>query len=777
MSTSHDRRVPHANGNGASGAAPVTLPEIFEAQAAAEENAPVLVHGGTTWSYADVDEQANRIAWSLIGRGIGPDDVVGVALPRCAAQFVTLLGILKAGAAYLPIDVRLPADRLTYVLADAAPRLILTDDATRGALPATATEIITVAAPGAPLNGHHPAGSPTDADRVRPLRVENLAYLIYTSGSTGLPKAVGVTHTGMAALAATIVERYAEKGRARVLQLAPLNFDVAVWEMLTVFATGGTLVVPPDAQLVGAALEHTLVAEEITHVTLPVSVLATLPAGAEDRCSALHTMNIGGESCPPDLIRRWSTEVRLINGYGATECSVATTLTPPLLPEIDGPAPIGHPIQDTVVHILDERLRPVPVGAPGELYVAGPGVARGYHEQFALTAERFVADPFGGPGTRMYRTGDLGRWTDDGQVVFLGRSDDQAKVRGFRVEPGEAEAALAALPGVAQAAVVVRPGASGQDHELIGYAVPVGGATLDSAGIRADLRTSLPDYLVPSAVVVLDAMPLTRNGKIDRAALPEPRRTGTGRAPRDAREETLCALLGEVLGVERVGIDDDFFDLGGHSLLATRLISRVRAVFGAELDLRTVFDTPTVAGLARAVGDQQPARPPLTRYPRPDVVPLSHAQRRMWFLHQMEGPSPAYNTPLALRMRGELDVAALEGALNDVIGRHEPLRTVFPVRGGEPYQLILTPEQGRIRLRVRTCAPDRVDDELRAAATYVFDLATEAPVRADLLDLGAEGWILVLVLHHIAGDGWSMRPLASDVVAAYAARCAGESVS
>jgi hypothetical protein len=434
---------------------------------------------------------------------------------------------------------------------------------------------------------------------------------------------------------------------------------------------------------------------------------------------------------------------------------------------------IGQPIANTRVYVLDADLELVAPGVVGELYVAGAGLARGYCDRSGLTAERFVADQFGAPGERMYRSGDLVRWGIGGDLEFVGRADDQVKIRGFRIEPGEIETVLAAHPDVAQVAVIAREDRP-DERRLVAYVVAAGDG-LQSGSLQEFLRQRLPNYMVPAAFVVLDALPLTPNGKLDRDALPVPGfgTAETGRAPRTPQEQLLCELFAEVLGVPRVGVDDNFFDLGGHSLLATRLVAWARALLDVELELRTLFETPTPAGVAALLADAGPARLALTPWERPAVVPLSFAQRRLWFLDQLEGASATYNMPLALRLSGTLDRQALQAALGDVVARHETLRTVFPQVEGVPCQLVLDAQSACPALRVTETTETDLPGRLAAAARYGFDLGVEPPVRAELFALAPDEHVLLVLVHHIASDGASMGPLSRDVAVAYAARCRG----
>ncbi|MFH8370222.1 amino acid adenylation domain-containing protein [Streptomyces sp. NPDC018031] len=763
-------------GRGEPGPARRTWPELFRGRVAAAPSAPAVEHAGVRWSYAELNARANRIAHWLIGEGAGPERPVGVVLPRGAEQAAVILGVLKSGAPYLPVDPDYPAERIRYVLGDARPALTLTTGDLAAALPGDPpVRLVAIDTPDTAAAWEKcPPTDPTDADRTAPLLPAHTAYVIYTSGSTGRPKGVQVTHAGLAGLYAQHTGRFGCGPGARVLQFSSPGFDAAVWELTMALNTGATLVVPERDQLAGEGLARVLAERRISHATLPPSVLATLPPGAPDALTGLRSLTSAGEVLPPGLAARWAPGRTLINAYGPTETTVCAAASAPLT---GGRPPVGAPTPATTVYVLDERLRLLPPGAPGELYIAGPGLARGYLHRPALTAERFLADPYGPPGTRMYRTGDLARWNPDGQLQYLGRTDNQLKIRGHRIEPGEVESALTERADIRQA--VVTGYRHGDDAlRLVAYAVPADPHTFSVSAVREDLRRRLPGHLVPASITAVDAVPLTANGKVDHRALPAPEHAGaaTGRAPRTPREEVLCALFAEVLDLPSVTIDDDFFDLGGHSLLATRLTSRIRTALDAEVPVRALFAAPTVAGLDErlaATGDADGARPDLVRAVRPERLPLSFAQQRLWFLYRLEGPSATYNMPFVLRLTGEVGHAALEAALGDVIARHETLRTVFPEAGGRPYQRVLAPRRAGTPLEVRQVSPDHCAAALDEAARYPFDLRAEIPLRAWLFTMGPTESVLVLVLHHIAADGWSLRPLAEDLATAYAARRAG----
>ncbi|WP_168714696.1 non-ribosomal peptide synthetase [Streptomyces sp. A0592] len=750
------------------GAADVLVPAAFAAQAAETPGDTALVFGQTRLTYAELDARANRLAHGLAAAGAGPEDVVALALPRSADSLVAVLAVLKAGAAFLPLDADHPRERIAHMLADARPAAVLTHaawplpEALEGLSGATVLD----------AGEEHWAELPADAPPVR-VTGSHAAYVIYTSGSTGRPKGVVVRHAGLANLLAfhrdeTIAAaRQAHPGRRfRFAQAASLSFDTALEALLWMVAGHELHLLDDDLRRDAAAIvRHVeLTGGDVLDVT-PGQAERLVEEGLLDRCPPALLM-VGGEALGQTLSAALTaaSDTVVLNMYGPTECTVDA-----LYHRLSGdPRPlIGRPLPNLRAHVLDAGLRPVPPGVPGELYLSGAGLARGYLGRPALTAERFVADPFA-PGERMYRTGDLARRRPDGRVEYLGRTDHQVKVRGFRIEPGEIETVLAAHPDVLQVAVLPhQDGAAGT--RLVAHVVAR--TPLDAAALRAHAAAALPDYMVPAAFTALDELPLNVNGKLDRSALPAPdfAAAAGGRAARTAHEEILCGLFGEVLGLTGpVSADDDFFALGGHSLLATRLLSRVRSVLGAELGIRDVFEAPTVAGLAQRL-DGATARLALTAGERPDDLPLSFAQQRLWLIDRMEGPSALYNMPLALRLTGPLDPAALELALGDLVARHEILRTLIAEHDGEPHQIVLPPA-GTLPVELLDCAPESVDSEVDRVARRPFDLAAEPPVRVTLLRVGPEEHVLVVALHHIVGDGWSMGPLLRDLADAYAAR-------
>lgn len=1155
-----------------------TLPQLFETQAEHTPQATALVFDERSLTYAELNSQANQLAHYLIAMGIGPEDIVGLALPRSLETIVALLAITKAGAAYLPLDTDYPKERLRFMIEDARPRCVVSTRETAKRLPESSSATLLLDDPATQKAlSEPPATNPSDKERIRPLRLQHSVYIIYTSGSTGTPKGVVVTHSGLANLAAAQIDHFGITDESRVLQFASLSFDASVSEMVTALTSGAMLVLAENKRLLpGAALAQLANEYGVTHVTLPPAALAIMQP---ENFPPEMTLVVAGEACPAELAGHWSQGRRMLNAYGPTETTICAAMSASLA-SVAAPPPIGIPIWSTQIYVLDADLQPVHTGGVGEMYIAGAGLARGYWNRPGLTAERFVANPLGPAGSRMYRSGDLGRWREDGLLEFIGRADEQVKVRGFRIEPGEVAAVLAQHPAVTQAAVTVREDHRGQ-KQLVGYVVlqadrtlqfpgpkqqvagwqklyeafyqeettakdervpkwhsrkPVpieqvrewqtaaanrilsfvpqkvleigvgAGAILrkvaprcasywgtdfssaaiqrlskeigldsklresvelrtqpaevvtdlpieffdtvilnsvvqyfpsadylltvlrqamdlvapggrifigdirdlrllrcvhtaaelrktaseastgeikgqiehslqlerelwlgpsffaslptsiaditgveielkrgwphneltghrydvvlhkkpavsfslkeatalrwgeqicssdgladyllsdrpaclriinipnrrlrpellamealqkdlpleeilrtldgDGAGLEPEMfyelgerlgyrvrttwsstpedfevvlvdqnelgthavtdlylnietgpggpapyanqpvavddittvltsikrhaRETLPDYMVPAAIVALPKLPLTLNGKLDKQALPPPDFTSTknSRGPRTPQEEILVSLFAEVLGLEGVGIDDSFFDLGGHSLLATWLISRIRSTLGVELTIRTLFEAPSVVKLAEHVRTTaEKTRSPLRTMSRPQQVPLSFAQRRLWFLHRLEGPSPTYNIPLVLQLEGELQVEAMAAALTDVVGRHESLRTIYPEKEGIPHQLILDAASARPILTVKEVSDAEVAAAVDQASVYCFHLEREIPLRAWLFRLDPRHHALLVLLHHIAGDGWSMAPLARDLAHAYNARLQGE---
>ncbi|MEU4574800.1 amino acid adenylation domain-containing protein [Nonomuraea sp. NPDC023979] len=741
--------------------------ELFERQAARTPDAVAVVSGGTELTYAELDRRANRCAHRLIELGAGPETLVGVCLDRGPDLVPTLLGVLKSGAAYLPLDPQQPHERVNYILADSGAPIVVTDEGRaadlRGALVLGDVSGYPGTAPAAP-------GSAGD-----------LCYVIYTSGSTGRPKGTGVTHANVTSLFEATA-RHFDFGLGDVWTLFhSYAFDFSVWELWGALFHGGTVVVPSLEQVRSPDdFVDLLVRHRVSVLNQTPSAFRSLVALARDGDPrldrlALRYVVFGGEKLEIAELRPWTSRFglsrpALVNMYGITETTVHTTFHRITEADLEPGAgnPIGRPLADGRVHLLDRHGAPVPVGTPGEIHISGLGVARGYLGNPALTAQRFVPDPFGDGGV-LYRSGDLGRWRPDGTLEFLGRADDQVKLRGYRIELGEISSALAAHPAVAEAATVLEGGA---DPRLVSYVVAA--PETDVAELRGFVSGRLPGYMVPSVIMVIDRLPVTANGKLDRRALPAPEAAApvVSRAPRTPREQVLCDLFAEVLGVERVGVDDGFFDAGGNSLSAVRLVSRVRAVLGVELPIRLVFEAPTVAALAGHLAEASGrVQPPLRPVARPDVLPLSFAQRRLWFLNRMEGPNATYNIPAALRLTGPLDAGALRQAFADVLARQESLRTVFPEVDGVPRQEIVP--DAAIDLPCADVEPGRLRAVLTEAAAEGFDLATELPVRARLFRLSAEENVLLIVVHHIAGDALSMGPLARDLAAAYSARVRG----
>ncbi|WPB73717.1 non-ribosomal peptide synthase/polyketide synthase [Archangium violaceum] len=748
--------------------------QLFEAQVARAPDAVALVSGDTRLSYSALERRANQLAHHLRTLGVGPETRVALCVERSPDLVLGLLGILKAGGVYVPLDSSLPAERLASMLDEASPTVVLTQESFAARLPGGAWRVVCLD-PGAEELSRHPESTPG----VR-LEGANGAYIIFTSGSTGRPKGVLVEHRGVTNTLRRSIQDYGLRPGQRMLQWASMGFDVSVQEILSALGSGATLVLT-SRQLVGPELLALVREQGITTLTLTPPALAVLP---EAELPALETVLIGGEACPAELMDRWAKGRRFITQYGPTEASIAATsasCTPG-----SGQPPLGRPFPNTVLYVLDERMRPVPLGVRGELYLGGLGVARGYFGHPELTAERFVPDPFSAePGARLYRTGDLVRYRADGMLEFRGRADTQVKVRGFRIELGELESVLTGHPSVEQAAVLVREDVPG-DKRLVAYVVPGPGAALDVTTLRGFLQDTLPEYMLPSAIVPLEALPVTANGKVDRKALPAPQ----GLPPRaefvppeGEVERTLAAAWAPLLGIERVGRHDHFFELGGHSLLATQAITRVRDTLGVELPLRSIFEHPTVAALAARIDEaSRNARasktPPLQRAPRTGRLPLSFAQQRLWFIDQLDPNSNAFNIPTAVRLRGTLDLAAMERGLNELVRRHEALRTTFAAEEGRPFQVIAPASERPLPTLDLRQVPDaereaRMRQAVTEEARRPFDLIAGPLMRTLLLQLGPREHVLLMTMHHIIADGGSMGVLIRELAALYEAFSAG----
>ncbi|MFD4573532.1 amino acid adenylation domain-containing protein [Streptomyces sp. NPDC058417] len=766
--------------------------------AAADPGAVAVDDGTVRLTYAELRARADEVARRLAGAGVSTGSLVALAADPGAQFVAAVLGVLATGAAWIPLDVHAPVARGAALLADSGADALLFSPAREGyahqLLAAGEHWPTIVELREQPLTAEESAPPVAPA----PGSGDDLAYVIFTSGSTGRPKGAMVHRDGMVNHLLAKVEDLGLTPADVLVHNAPVTFDISVWQMLAALVAGGRTRVVPRA--LAADPQGLFALVDTDGVTVLEVVPSLLRAALDDWDSGaarpaltpLRHLVVTGEALPADLCRRWFAhfpDIPLVNAYGPTEASddVTHAFIRSAADLGDVHTPIGSAIRNTRLYVLGDGLRPVPVGAPGELYVGGVGVGRGYLDDPRRTSAVFVADPFApAPGARMYRTGDRVRHRADGWLEFLERVDHQVKIRGHRIELGEVEATLRQVTGVTDAAVDVAVDSAG--HTRLAAFVT---GDVEVAEVKAELAATLPDYMVPAAFVVLDRLPLTPNGKVDRKALPAPDLTAdrAGRAPRTPQEQVLCAVFAEVLGVEQVGLDDDFFAFGGHSLLATRVISRIRVLLGAELPVRTLFEAPTVAALVEHLAGAGAARPAVTVRERPAELPLSFAQRRLWFLHRLD-PAAAvgYHLPRAVRLTGPLDAAALAAALGDVVDRHESLRTVFPERDGRAVQVVLPPQNRPFDLPVTDVprsgdgggdaagAPGDdapLDALLADRAVRPFDLAAELPLRADLFRIADQEHVLLVVLHHIAGDGWSVLPLAEDLRTAYTARAGG----
>ncbi len=745
---------------------------LFAAQAARTPAALALIAGEERLSYGELLARTAELAGFLRALGVGPEVAVAVFLPRRAELLVALLATLEAGGFYVPLDPAYPAERVSFMLADSAAAVVLTTTELAGRLPESPARIVRLDAlpPVVPAVPSVPAVS------------GNLAYVIYTSGSTGRPKAVAIEHRSVVALMLWSRREYSDLELSGVLASTSITFDMSVFELFAPLAWGGTVILAENA-LALPGLPAAAAGEVRVVDTVPSAMAELLRLGGVP--SSVVTVNLGGEAVPRALADRVYAEpgiARLYNVYGPSEDTTFSTWA--LIERASERAPsIGRPLDGEQAWVVDRHLQPVPIGVPGELFLGGAGVSRGYLGRPELTAERFVPDPFAAassrPGARMYRVGDLVRYREDGILEFLGRLDHQVKVRGFRIEPGEVESALLTHPAVRSAVVLPRADSSGATA-LVAYLETAPGA-VSSGELRQHLLSRLPEYMVPSSFGFVASMPRTPNGKVDRqtlarwAPLPEERSV---LAPRTPLEELLAGIFTEVLGVQRIGVEESFFESGGHSLSAMRLVTRVREALGVELPLHRLFAAPTVAALARGIEgiakSDAPPVPPLTRVPRDRPLPLSFAQQRLWFLDQLEPGSAAYNIPAAVALRRRVDAAVLAAALSEVARRHESLRTRFagdrqvidpPAPVALPAVDLAGLPEGLGAAEARRLA--------RAEALLPFDLAAGPLLRSTLVSLGADEQVLLLTMHHVVSDGWSLRLLAMELGELYGAFSVG----
>ncbi|MES1243430.1 MAG: amino acid adenylation domain-containing protein [Acidobacteriota bacterium] len=753
-----------------------SLPELFAAVARERPGTVAVEFGGTRMTYAELELRSGQLARRLAALGVGPEVPVGLCVERSADLVIGMLAILKAGGFYVPLDPSYPEERLSFMIGETELGVIVVQDALAELLPPHGAALLGVDPGSEEIPGESFAGA-AGAD------AEGLAYVMYTSGSTGRPKGVAVTHRAIARL---ILETdYVRLGpESRVAQAANASFDAATFEIWGPLLTGGCVVgVSREVSLSPRRFADWLRENAVTTLFLTTALFDQVSREAPGAFSVLEDLLFGGEAVDPGRVREVLADGprRLLHVYGPTESTTfATWHEVRQVPEGAVTVPIGRPLANTTLYLLDRGGQPVPAGVPGELCIGGDGLARGYLRRPDATAERFVPNPFAAlSGERLYRTGDLARLLPGGAVEFLGRIDHQVKIRGFRIEPGEIEAVLGSHPGVREASVLPREDFGG-GRALVAYVVLSGDVdATDIADLRSFLRQRLPDYMVPSFFVPLEALPLTPNGKVDRQALlridPE-RGSGEEAHPSNPTEALLAGVWAEVLGLERVGRDDDFFGLGGHSLLATQVTSRIRELFGIELPLRELFESPTLSGLAERVEkarrESRTPAPPLARVPRQGDLPLSFAQQRLWFLDQLDPGSAAYNVPGAVRLSGRLDAEALRRSFEGVVRRHEALRTVFPAVDGQPFQAIAPAAALRMPVVDLSGLPaSRRDAEARRQAGEEagrpFDLAAGPLLRVMLLELGKEEHLALLTLHHIVSDGWSVGVLFGELAAFY----------
>ncbi|WP_411704584.1 amino acid adenylation domain-containing protein, partial [Edaphovirga cremea] len=754
------------------------LHQLFEEQVERTPDAVAVIFEEQQLSYGELNQRVNQLAHHLRRMGVGPEVLVGVLMERSAEMLIGMLGILKAGGAYVPLDPNYPQERLSFMLEDAEAKVLLTQERLRDRLPEWQAEIICV-------DSDWELIAAESSDDPLPLNVPgNLAYLIYTSGSTGRPKGVSIEHRNAVTLLHWAKDVYTPAEYAGVLASTSICFDLSVFELFVPLSWGGKVIIAENA----LQLPLLPAAQEVTLINTVPSAMAEL-ARDGGLPASVRVVNLAGEPLKRTLVNavyRLEGVEKVFNLYGPSEDTTYSTFV--LVPDGDGGVPIGRPVTNTGVYLLNEQMQLVPAGVSAQLYIGGEGLARGYHRRPELTAEQFVPNPFSAePGARLYRTGDVARYLANGELDYLGRVDHQVKIRGFRVEVGEVETVLEQHEAIKQAVVAVWEAEAG-GKRLVAYVVSGQSEAPATAELRAFLKQRLPDYMVPAAFIFLSELPLTASGKVNRRALPEPEpcRPELSESYVGARTETealVCALWGQILKLERVGIYDNFFELGGHSLLATQLMSQVRKAFGVEIPLRLLFEQPTVAGLTRSIeaelsGGRNSASP-MQRLSREGPQPLSFAQQRLWFLDQFTPGSVTYNMPIAMRLSGSLHFLALQQTFSEILRRHEVLRTSFAVIDGAPVQLVSEPRDFDLPVidlsqLERRESEQQVQRLASEEAHRPFDF-TQAPLfRATLLRLDAAEHVLLLTMHHIISDGWSMGVLIKEVTTLYEAFSAGQ---
>ncbi len=743
------------------------LPALFARAAALTPDAPAIIDSrGRPVSYAALGARSDRLARAFLDAGVAPESLVAVCLPKCPDLVAVLLAVWKCGAAYVPLDAAQPAERLRWLLSDTGPRLLVTDAAGAGkaagsGVPVLFPSEIDDQAAGAPDTV--PSGGPAPA---------MAAYAIYTSGSTGRPKGVVITHEAIANRVLWTVREQGLTSADRVIQRTALTFDAAGWEIFAPLVSGGAVVLP------AAGAEHDPALLLDTVARFGVTVLQAVPSVLRlmtdepgwSGCGALRLIASAGEPLDAGLCAQLRTRspAQMWNTYGPTECAIDVTAHLVDAGQLSGRVPIGAPIANVRVLVLDERSRPTPFGTPGELCVGGLALARGYLGQPGLTAQRFVPDPYGPPGSRIYRTGDLVRWRHDDALDYLGRLDDQVKVNGVRIEPGEVETALLAHPAL-RGAVVMARARDDAPMSLVAYVLSQD-SEITPDQLRRHLKTRLPDPFIPSAFVVLPEFPMLTSGKVDRAALPDPysgERPDRG-APQTPAERVVAGVWSQLLKVADVGAQDDFFQLGGSSLLLTRLASRLAAAAGHPVAMQDLFTETTVAAQARLIGRPgellpQPEAVQLEAVPRNGPLPVSFQQNQMWFLDQMNPGNTEWVTPMGVRLPGHLSAETVQAALATLVARHEVLRTRYLAKGGEPWQVIDEPGPVSLRVADATLTSEQLDALIRAEFEQGFDLARGPVWRALLVPGLAAGHMLMLAVHHIASDGWSSAVFADDI--------------